>query len=253
MKNLALLFCLVGLSCKDKPNDTAVDPPEADADTDADTDTDTDADSDSDADSDTDTDSDTDADCVLCAGYFVVQNSQDLKDATSCVSIDGTLRLVDLYWVEELSFPCLESIVGSHDYSDGLHIEANQVLTTASFSSLSSVEAEIALQNNPLLSEVDFGSLQQAGWYVGVQHNSLLEGLEGFANLETVGETLTIQGNTSLFSLEGMRSLTHVSLDLQIYDNPMLCQSEAEAFAGRIEVSGDVWVLNNGTARTDCK
>jgi hypothetical protein len=55
-----------------------------------------------------------------------------------------------------------------------------------------------------------------------------------------------VQENDVLTSLEGLSGLEVVHGDLNISRNPQLSQSEAEAFAARLEVAGEVIVQGNG-------
>jgi hypothetical protein len=72
-----------------------------------------------------------------------------------------------------------------------------------------------------------------------------VESLEGLEGLRRVGR-LVIENNNSLRSLDGVSALERVTEGVSIRRNPVLPQSEIDALLSRVNVSGAVFVENNG-------
>ena len=79
-----------------------------------------------------------------------------------------------------------------------------------------------------------------------VRYMPLLTSLEGLEGLRSVGGYLLIEGNQRLTSLRGLSSLCRVGGNVQITGNTSLPQSEIVAFLERIEVGGEVILMNSG-------
>ena len=190
-------------------------------------------------------DAGTDADCIHCEGSFDIENAFDLEQVTPCDTITGLLVVRAQGWLTDFQMPCL-----------------------------STVGESLTIADNATLIDFDLSELSSIGTFGSISTNDSLGSLEGLSGLATIGDYLTIEDNNSLTTL-GMSSLQYVSGNLiiyrndvltslnlpklnsaggqlQIYSNDSLCQADAEAFAASIDVGGDIYVEDNGSARTDC-
>ena len=171
---------------------------------------------------------------VTCEGSYYLSSGEDLEDIALCECITGHLEMKNETWLTSVVLPSLTTVDGD------LSFQGNDYLTTIEMPGLTTVGRDFLLGTT--------------------SGNALLTGLE-MTSFTSVGRHLTVIGNDALTNLEGLSSLESVGFrheevgmtgDLDIYLNASLCQSDAEAFAASIEVGGEVYVENNGNARTDC-
>ncbi len=161
-----------------------------------------------------------DAEVVVCGemdNYINIGGDEDIDAIAHCTDLLGTLRFGDTIF---------EDI-------DGL-----ERLRTID-------EYLILFRNRQLVSIDGLVGLERVGGVVSIRYNAALPTLVGLGALASVGG-IEVQGNDVLTSLEGLSSLQVVHGDLNISRNPQLSQSEAEAFAARLEVAGEVIVQGNG-------
>lgn len=81
-----------------------------------------------------------------------------------------------------------------------------------------------------------------------IQRNESLRSVQGLASLTEVEGALLVQGNPTLTSLEGLSGIRTVGGSLGIMDNASLCQADVRRFAASIDVEGDLYLDDNGTA-----
>jgi hypothetical protein len=161
-----------------------------------------------------------DAEVVVCGemdNYINIGGDEDIDAIAHCTDLLGTLRFGDTIF---------EDI-------DGL-----ERLRTID-------EYLILFRNRQLVSIDGLVGLERVGGVVSIRYNAALPTLVGLGALASVGG-LEVQGNDVLTSLDGLSSLEVVHGDLDISRNPQLSQSEAEAFAARLDVAGEVIVQGNG-------
>ena len=69
--------------------------------------------------------------------------------------------------------------------------------------------------------------------------NTVVTSLEGVERLEEI-EVLTIRDNRQLTSLRGLEGLCRITGGVYIFDNPLLPESEIQAFLERVEITGPI-------------
>lgn len=146
----------------------------------------------------------------------------------------------------ELELPSLETLdLSSLEGVDRLEILGTR-LQELSLPSLTS-STTLTVADNPLLQQVDV-PLATTTRSVLIQDNSSLVGLE-MPNVTLIQGSffggLTIQRNASLTTLSGLPVLAEVLGSVRVRENPVLLQTEAEAFVDALSVSGFVSVRDN--------
>ena len=105
---------------------------------------------------------------------------------------------------------------------------------------------QLNVSYTPLRNLEGLGGLRVITDNLSIGRLPTLTSLEGLGQLQAIGGNLLIFGNEHLTSLRGLSGLCRVGGNVQITDNPMLPQSEIDAFLDRIEVGGEVTVTNPG-------
>ncbi len=188
---------------------------------------------------------------------FSTQDEIDsyLDNCVNCDIINGNVTIEgnDITNLDGLSG--IEFIVGFLDIGG---VSGNPLLTSISgLSSLSLVNQELVINNNPSLSTLDgiiesesslqLSSLESVGGNLEITNNSSLVNLEGLEFLSSIGGELIIAGNDLLVSLSGIDNIDPTSISaLFISDNPLLSQCSVLSICNALnETPMQVDIYNN--------
>lgn len=167
-------------------------------------------------------------------GYYAPSTAPD------CQVIDGNL---DLYHSGQTALPeftRFRAVLGV------LSLGSAYLLTD--LSGLRNLEhlGNFGISGAPVTSLEGLANLRTVTNSVSIGRMPVLTSLEGLESLRFIGGDLLIYENGAMTALRGLDSLCRVGGNLQIADNAVLAQAELEAFLDRIEVAGEVIVMNPG-------
>ena len=88
-------------------------------------------------------------------------------------------------------------------------------------------------------------ALQSVGGIVQIGETSLTS-LDGLQQLATLGGDLAIHDNADLTDITALSALTSVPGNVSVTNNPLLCQTDVEAWLGGVTVAGYTTTAGNG-------
>ena len=179
-------------------------------------------------------------------GHFTLHRAGEGLQVFDAPKLENVLGRLQLHTTEltEIELTSLRTV------GESLSFDSNAMLESLRLPALELVSDSLVVNGHPALSSFEAPALTEAG-ALGLYENAALETVDCAALLST-DLAFLIRDNSALRSLEGLPNLTRVGDYVTISGNPELCQSEAEAFAAALTVSGTVTVEKNGTARKDC-
>jgi hypothetical protein len=130
-----------------------------------------------------------------------------------------------------------------------LEISGTDIVNLYGLLILISVEGDLYIRNNPLLTNLDgLSSLSTVGGDVIIDNNPVLTDLDGLSvsSLTYIGQDLEILNNSSLTNLDGLSSLSYLGNNLRLIDNLVLTRFgglyllfESGGVGGTISISGN--------------
>jgi len=176
---------------------------------------------------------------IDCEGDHQIETTSDLEAIATCESVSGNLTFTELSGGPILELPYLTTV-------GGLYIWNNDSLTDIDIPAVTSVNDQLFVDGNGALANIDMPSLTSVGSYLQIRDNLNLANLDMSA-LTAVGNELSLSNNDAMTSLSRLSNLTSIEGSLRIRNNYCLSQTEAEAFAAEITISGTMMVSDNGT------
>jgi len=115
---------------------------------------------------------------------------------------------------------------------------APNLTSLAGLETLEHIGGRLQIRNMPALTDLRGLRSLRSARALAVD-NTVVTSLEGAEQLREV-ELLTIRDNRQLVSLRGLDGLCRITGGVYIFDNPLLPESEIQAFLERVEITGPI-------------
>jgi hypothetical protein len=183
--------------------------------------------------------------CTVYRGSLAIRLPDDVEDLAGLYALRevvGSLNMEQCFGLSSLHG--LERVERVGSMGIGMVPMLEELRPLASLRG--AIERDLVLSYmDSLVSLHGLDGVESVGATLVLRVLAKLETLDGLGGLRSVGE-LVIWDNASLRSLAGLSALETVDGTLEIKRNPMLPQSEIDAFMARVEVRGDIIIEGNG-------
>jgi hypothetical protein len=169
-------------------------------------------------------------DNVTTIGQLLIHGADDLVSLQGLQSLEivdgGSFSVADCPSLERVEhLAALHTVIGP-----SIAFGGNESLTRIELPALATVERQLRLDNNPVLSEIVLGSLEEIGGLI-IYRNPMMTSMAGFEGVRAIQDDLVLTHMDGLVTLDGLQNLTVIGNRIRLADNPSLVTLAALASA----------------------